>query len=447
MEVDEETRYRYDYVRMRIACRDVSRVPKTAEGTLGLYVIDFGFEREVPAGGGERTLKSGIKVGEDAQSPPKRTKVDAAPEGSGQGAKDNTGMFQGTQTQGSGKQVENYWSAPLKLDNRSLELPKFMGDAQKAYKRHKVDSDEEKVHIPDTLDSSDSGSDSFTVKVQKLTGLEDIQSKHTEEGQSSKHIWFVNDTILDMNPKDIMPTTASESKLPDKYVEHTHSDNTDDKIFTKKDGTSVEGDMSLSPKIFIPDDTIINTQESVGVEMAIDDSSLGFMKVTDSKEDTVTCHDLKSRANGEEAPQQQLERRRSDRLKKGTNLHTMEKVDKLAKKRNLEGNLSNENSLSVLPIGEIVNISADMGISVKDDDFATFDLLKTLETTRHYLYFKEIESKQDSQTESVENCLGNDDQLQLEWLQEETSEAEDFIIVESRKKEKCKEKCQDLSYE
>ena len=44
IEIDENSRYRYDYVRLKIACRDVSKVPKTAEGTLGMYIIDFGFE-------------------------------------------------------------------------------------------------------------------------------------------------------------------------------------------------------------------------------------------------------------------------------------------------------------------------------------------------------------------------------------------------------------------
>jgi hypothetical protein len=42
IEVDEGSRFRYDYVRLRIACRDVTKVPKTAEGILGMYVIDFG---------------------------------------------------------------------------------------------------------------------------------------------------------------------------------------------------------------------------------------------------------------------------------------------------------------------------------------------------------------------------------------------------------------------
>ena len=63
VEIDESSRFRYDYVRLKISCRDVTKVPKTTEGTLGMYIIDFGFEREVPEVRGERLLKSGIKVG------------------------------------------------------------------------------------------------------------------------------------------------------------------------------------------------------------------------------------------------------------------------------------------------------------------------------------------------------------------------------------------------
>lgn len=60
IEIDEGSRYRYDYVRLKIACREVARVPRTAEGTLGLEIIDFGFERELPDDAGPKVLKSGI---------------------------------------------------------------------------------------------------------------------------------------------------------------------------------------------------------------------------------------------------------------------------------------------------------------------------------------------------------------------------------------------------
>lgn len=41
-----------------------------------MYIIDFGFEREILEDWGERVLKNGIKVSEDAQPPPKKSKAD-----------------------------------------------------------------------------------------------------------------------------------------------------------------------------------------------------------------------------------------------------------------------------------------------------------------------------------------------------------------------------------
>lgn len=39
IEIDEKARFRVDYVRIKIACRDLSNVPKTAEGVLGCYCM------------------------------------------------------------------------------------------------------------------------------------------------------------------------------------------------------------------------------------------------------------------------------------------------------------------------------------------------------------------------------------------------------------------------
>jgi hypothetical protein len=62
IEVDEGSRYRYDYVRLKIACREVARVPKSAEGTLGMEIVDFGFTREMAEESGPKVLKSGIVI-------------------------------------------------------------------------------------------------------------------------------------------------------------------------------------------------------------------------------------------------------------------------------------------------------------------------------------------------------------------------------------------------
>ena len=77
MEIDEKNRFRADYVRIKIACRDVMKVPKNAEGTLGLCIHDFIFEREVQEET-VRKLSSGIIVsGKEPQA--KKFKSDDQP--------------------------------------------------------------------------------------------------------------------------------------------------------------------------------------------------------------------------------------------------------------------------------------------------------------------------------------------------------------------------------
>lgn len=120
IEIDEGSRYRYDYVRMKIACRDVTRVPRTAEGTLGLQLIDFEYERELYDDNGTKVLKSGIVVTEDQQPPAKRTKADtsfiSSANDGGSGKADKQGTSHGTGKQAdTGKQVDEvFWSAPLR---------------------------------------------------------------------------------------------------------------------------------------------------------------------------------------------------------------------------------------------------------------------------------------------------------------------------------------------
>jgi hypothetical protein len=123
LEIDEESRFRYDFVRMRIACRDVSRVPKTVEGTLGMYVIDFEFEREVPDDGGERVLRSGIKVSEDHQPPDKKSKADMIPEKCGSNEDDTVAVHNSRLSQSTGKQVSSeVWSLPRQRSTTNPEV-------------------------------------------------------------------------------------------------------------------------------------------------------------------------------------------------------------------------------------------------------------------------------------------------------------------------------------
>lgn len=66
VEIDEKTRFRNDYVRVKIACRDISQVPAVAESSLGMKIYDFSFEREVP----EEHHNERLRVGVPAEAPP-----------------------------------------------------------------------------------------------------------------------------------------------------------------------------------------------------------------------------------------------------------------------------------------------------------------------------------------------------------------------------------------
>jgi hypothetical protein len=104
-------------------------------------------------------------------------------------------------------------------------------------------------------------------------------------------------------------------------------------------------------------------------------------------------------------------RRRSERLKKDSNLTTKEKIEKAAQINNLEGNSTRANSFSVLSVEDIINVSSDMGIVLDDKDFDTFDLLKQLECARNELFLKQADKNAQAQPETGEQQENKNDPL------------------------------------
>ena len=175
------------------------------------------------------------------------------------------------------------------------------------------------------------------------------------------------------------------------------------------------------------DDNIVNTQDSVQEE----DNNLI------NKDGRLNEHGVNTGDIGV-VPEQKaykIQERRSERLKKDTRMTTMEKIEKAGAKKNLEGNSKITNSFSILSVEDIIQTTADMGILVDSNNFDTFDLINDLENARNDLYHKQIEQKKKSQTDSVEIEKKDEGQIhELDWLHEESSETENFILVESRKK-------------
>jgi hypothetical protein len=224
-----------DYVRLRIACRDISKVPKTAEGVLGLTLYDFGFESEILEASYEKTLKSGIKVTID-QPPSKKPRADTYLDSTKSSKPLGTiSIHETTQEKYRGKQVMT--SAPPKMQ-QAISGGKLMKDAQKAYTKQDDSEMQDKVFIPENIEESDSESDSFGERLRKLN--EDGQSS-MQDGQR-EHLWFVN---VEPNGNEKLADTPQETVHPEKLDKCNQSE------------MPPGGKISESPEVFIPDDNII----------------------------------------------------------------------------------------------------------------------------------------------------------------------------------------------
>jgi hypothetical protein len=82
VEIDEGTRYNVEYVRIKIACRDVLEVPQVDEGNLGLNIFDFHYERETMDREKGDKHKEGVGISDygSRTSPKKQKTSHATPE-------------------------------------------------------------------------------------------------------------------------------------------------------------------------------------------------------------------------------------------------------------------------------------------------------------------------------------------------------------------------------
>lgn len=108
----------------------------------------------------------------------------------------------------------------------------------------------------------------------------------------------------------------------------------------------------------------------------------------------------------------------------------------MAKKRNLEGNSTNHNMFSALSNTELADLSTNLGACIDNADFATFDLLKELECARKELYSKQLETNNAPQSETVGGIVREGSPLPSDWIQEENSDPEEFILVLSKKRDR-----------
>ena len=106
MEVDKNNLKRWEFVRVKIGCRDITKVPAVVEGVMDLHFFDFTFQREVPVEGmtnaaGTTWTRTTDRTSGDFPSP-KKTK--RGPEGFQQGAGTNDQTRNQSEAEGSHRQ-------------------------------------------------------------------------------------------------------------------------------------------------------------------------------------------------------------------------------------------------------------------------------------------------------------------------------------------------------
>ncbi|KAE8791165.1 hypothetical protein D1007_34424 [Hordeum vulgare] len=120
--------------------------------------------------------------------------------------------------------------------------------------------------------------------------------------------------------------------------------------------------------------------------------------------------------------------------------HVGARAEKLAKKRNLQGNdLVSKNSFDVLSNMEIVDMAAHMGVNIPDDDFTVIDVIRELEKSRANIAKKSnTDIKQTEEMLLLTNAAGESSPLNTTWGDEGEIDDEGFKSVRSRQREKRK---------
>ena len=132
------------------------------------------------------------------------------------------------------------------------------------------------------------------------------------------------------------------------------------------------------------------------------------------------------------------ERRTSDRIQKNLVGHLNQNPGKSNKKRTSEGTTSiYSNFFSALDNDSIVKKGNLMGVNLGVKDFDSIDMLKDLENARFSLQEK-LKSSTLSETNNVQDLNPSqtnqlNDQTLLDWVEEENSEEDDFILVQSKR--------------
>lgn len=249
MEIDLSSRFDNDYVRIKIACLDVAKVPSTARCNLGMNIHIFVFEREVEVEETGRALKSGIVVGNSNQPSPKRSKPNESYDdksGTPSGGKSASKFARA----GAGYQQNNQSQSDMITKSAPA---KFSADAQKMIRKQSIEMENEKVYIPKTISESED-SETMSDKLRKIGMSQDNGQGCSKD--VTQHLWMFGSHVMNIDKQ--LNTTWSAAEFVKETCKVSGAIN--------EEGTFLQGCGVGSPESFMPDDQIVNTQGSVNDE-------------------------------------------------------------------------------------------------------------------------------------------------------------------------------------
>jgi hypothetical protein len=469
LEVDRDSLNKNDFVRVKIGCRDVTKVPASVDGVLDFHFYDYFFQREVPQDGftdssGTKWIRNERDQPKDDFPSPKKQKMEQSKQAGKlfeAGPSKNYSTDKGKQVTGNDSGIGNQQHNVSEEDSEDESF--LMGDLvvpgseQLRFGNFEI-TELRKVVI------NEYGSNFMKYKQDPLVSIEAkkalFDSKRDDIFQIDEFIGkpkptMEMSTIMEDKEEEVMERAISMSPIKDSQggpeVEMSSQEERQQKLsqdidwdlIQKEDeheavvnvmaGDTDNGNNNI--KDSIQEDSVDHdilaketSQLEVMVETAQTDTVQGPVGKLNTWENQATnlqaVMDQEQGVDKERWPTWQ-DVRQSKRIR--ANDSFQQKMGEQASSKNLqvmedEGTLIiHQNSFAVLSNSHIIDLAAKMGVQSESMSFEKIDLLKDLENARMKL--NEHSSAPENQVINLEEInLPLEDQNILEWGSDESEE-------------------------
>jgi hypothetical protein len=486
LEVDRDSLNKNDFVRVKIGCRDVTKVPASVDGVLDFHFYDYFFQREVPQDGftdssGTKWIRNERDQPKDDFPSPKKQKMEQSKQVGKffeAGPSKNYGTDKGKQATGNDSGTGNQQHDVPEEDSEDESL--LMGDLvvpgseQLRFGNFEI-TELKKVVIneygsnfmkykQDPLVSIEAKKAIFDSKRDDIFQIDDVIGKSQLNMEKSIVVEDKEEEVIEravsMSPiKDSQGGPEVDMSSQEERQQNVNQD-IDWDLIQKEDEHEVVVNMIAgdtdhgknSIKDSAQEDSAnqdILVKETSQLEEMVETAQIDKVQGPVEKLNTWENQAIKLQAVMEQEQDVDKERwptwqdvRQSKRIR--ANDSFQQKMGDQAASKNLqvmedEGTLIiHQNSFAVLSNSHIIDLATKMGVQSESMSFEKIDLLKDLENARMKLV--EHSSAPENQVINLEESnLPLEDQNTLDWGSDE-SEEEPLVLIASVRKSRSSKK-------